>query len=145
MFSWIKKIVNKIKQELAYRKRLKELNRKIHQYGKSKSEEEYPDKDSMNYDLGKKDPNLSYLLVSNEVPEFTEKTACEILEFIKNIKTAKTRGSSIERNYFTIQRHEAHGMSHLRVSFSEGFNKPLWRVYANGENDWFEGWLSGLV
>jgi hypothetical protein len=28
MFSWIKKIVNKIKQELAYRKRLKELKKK---------------------------------------------------------------------------------------------------------------------
>ena len=28
MLSWIKKIVNKIKQELAYRKRLKELKKK---------------------------------------------------------------------------------------------------------------------
>jgi hypothetical protein len=28
MFSWIKKLVNKIKQELAYRKRLKELKKK---------------------------------------------------------------------------------------------------------------------
>lgn len=28
MFSWIKKIINKIKQELAYRKRLKELKKK---------------------------------------------------------------------------------------------------------------------
>ncbi len=28
MFSWIKKIINKIKQEIAYRKRLKELKKK---------------------------------------------------------------------------------------------------------------------
>jgi hypothetical protein len=28
MFSWIKKLVNKIKQELAYRKRLKELKKR---------------------------------------------------------------------------------------------------------------------
>ena len=28
MFTWIKKIINKIKQELAYRKRLKELKKK---------------------------------------------------------------------------------------------------------------------
>jgi|TARA_R110000824_G_scaffold70465_1_gene180796 hypothetical protein len=28
MFTWIKKIFNKIKQELAYRKRLKELKKK---------------------------------------------------------------------------------------------------------------------
>jgi hypothetical protein len=28
MFSWIKRIINKIKQELAYRKRLKELKKK---------------------------------------------------------------------------------------------------------------------
>jgi hypothetical protein len=28
MFGWIKKIINKIKQELAYRKRLKELKKK---------------------------------------------------------------------------------------------------------------------
>jgi hypothetical protein len=28
MFKWIKKIINKIKQELAYRKRLKELKKK---------------------------------------------------------------------------------------------------------------------
>ena len=28
MFTWIKKIVNKVKQELAYRKRLKELKKK---------------------------------------------------------------------------------------------------------------------
>jgi hypothetical protein len=28
MFSWIKKLINKIKQELAYRKRLKELKKK---------------------------------------------------------------------------------------------------------------------
>ncbi len=28
MFNWIKKIINKIKQERAYRKRLKELKKK---------------------------------------------------------------------------------------------------------------------
>jgi|TARA_R110000824_G_scaffold13059_1_gene56962 hypothetical protein len=28
MFTWIKKIINKVKQELAYRKRLKELKKK---------------------------------------------------------------------------------------------------------------------
>jgi|TARA_B110000211_G_scaffold153158_1_gene174035 hypothetical protein len=28
MFTWIKKLFNKIKQELAYRKRLKELKKK---------------------------------------------------------------------------------------------------------------------
>ena len=28
MFSWVKKLINKIKQELAYRKRLKELKKK---------------------------------------------------------------------------------------------------------------------
>jgi hypothetical protein len=28
MFKWIKKIINKIKQELVYRKRLKELKKK---------------------------------------------------------------------------------------------------------------------
>tara|TARA_B100000941_G_C28117711_1_gene356494 strand:+ start:305 stop:409 length:105 start_codon:yes stop_codon:yes gene_type:complete len=28
MFSWIKKIINKVKQEIAYRKRLKELKKK---------------------------------------------------------------------------------------------------------------------
>ncbi len=28
MFTWIKKLINKIKQELAYRKRLKELKKK---------------------------------------------------------------------------------------------------------------------
>jgi hypothetical protein len=28
MFSWIKKLINKIKQELVYRKRLKELKKK---------------------------------------------------------------------------------------------------------------------
>jgi len=28
MFTWIKKIIDKIKQELAYRKRLKELKKK---------------------------------------------------------------------------------------------------------------------
>ena len=28
MFNWIKKIINKIKQEIAYRKRLKELKKK---------------------------------------------------------------------------------------------------------------------
>ena len=28
MFKWIKKIINKIKQELTYRKRLKELKKK---------------------------------------------------------------------------------------------------------------------
>jgi len=28
MFAWIKKIINKVKQELAYRKRLKELKKK---------------------------------------------------------------------------------------------------------------------
>jgi|TARA_B100000470_G_scaffold127400_1_gene98553 hypothetical protein len=28
MFNWIKKLINKIKQELAYRKRLKELKKK---------------------------------------------------------------------------------------------------------------------
>jgi len=28
MFTWIKKIINKIKQELVYRKRLKELKKK---------------------------------------------------------------------------------------------------------------------
>jgi hypothetical protein len=28
MFTWIKKIFNKVKQELAYRKRLKELKKK---------------------------------------------------------------------------------------------------------------------
>ena len=28
MFNWIKKIINKVKQELAYRKRLKELKKK---------------------------------------------------------------------------------------------------------------------
>jgi hypothetical protein len=28
MFTWMKKIINKIKQELAYRKRLKELKKK---------------------------------------------------------------------------------------------------------------------
>tara|TARA_B100001173_G_scaffold306865_2_gene314417 strand:- start:1477 stop:1581 length:105 start_codon:yes stop_codon:yes gene_type:complete len=28
MFNWIKKIVDKIKQEIAYRKRLKELKKK---------------------------------------------------------------------------------------------------------------------
>jgi len=28
MFTWIKKIINKFKQELAYRKRLKELKKK---------------------------------------------------------------------------------------------------------------------
>ncbi len=28
MFSWLKKIINKIKQEIAYRKRLKELKKK---------------------------------------------------------------------------------------------------------------------
>jgi hypothetical protein len=27
MFTWIKKIINKVKQELAYRKRLKELKK----------------------------------------------------------------------------------------------------------------------
>ena len=28
MFTWIKKIINNVKQELAYRKRLKELKKK---------------------------------------------------------------------------------------------------------------------
>ena len=28
MYTWIKKIINKVKQELAYRKRLKELKKK---------------------------------------------------------------------------------------------------------------------
>ena len=28
MFTWIKKIINKVKQELAYRQRLKELKKK---------------------------------------------------------------------------------------------------------------------
>jgi|TARA_R110000851_G_scaffold61247_1_gene140739 hypothetical protein len=28
MFTWIKKIINKVRQELAYRKRLKELKKK---------------------------------------------------------------------------------------------------------------------
>jgi|TARA_R110000851_G_scaffold308188_1_gene466996 hypothetical protein len=28
MFTWIKKLINKVKQELAYRKRLKELKKK---------------------------------------------------------------------------------------------------------------------
>tara|TARA_E500000331_G_C17191480_1_gene685100 strand:+ start:117 stop:221 length:105 start_codon:yes stop_codon:yes gene_type:complete len=28
MFNWIKKLINKVKQELAYRKRLKELKKK---------------------------------------------------------------------------------------------------------------------
>jgi len=28
MFTWIKKIINKVKQELAYRKRMKELKKK---------------------------------------------------------------------------------------------------------------------
>ena len=28
MFTWIKKIINRVKQELAYRKRLKELKKK---------------------------------------------------------------------------------------------------------------------
>ena len=28
MFTWIRKIINKVKQELAYRKRLKELKKK---------------------------------------------------------------------------------------------------------------------
>jgi hypothetical protein len=28
MFTWIKKMINKVKQELAYRKRLKELKKK---------------------------------------------------------------------------------------------------------------------
>jgi len=28
MFNWIKKIINKVKQELAYRKRLKEIKKK---------------------------------------------------------------------------------------------------------------------
>ncbi len=28
MFTWIKKLINKIKQEFAYRKRLKELKKK---------------------------------------------------------------------------------------------------------------------
>ncbi len=28
MFNWIKKMINKIKQEIAYRKRLKELKKK---------------------------------------------------------------------------------------------------------------------
>ncbi len=28
MFNWIRKVINKIKQELAYRKRLKELKKK---------------------------------------------------------------------------------------------------------------------
>ena len=28
MFTWIKRIINKVKQELAYRKRLKELKKK---------------------------------------------------------------------------------------------------------------------
>ena len=29
MFNWIKKLINKIKQERAYRKRLKELKKKL--------------------------------------------------------------------------------------------------------------------
>jgi len=28
MFNWIKKLINKVKQELAYRKRIKELKKK---------------------------------------------------------------------------------------------------------------------
>ena len=32
MFNWIKKIINKIKSEIAYRKRLKELRKKIRSY-----------------------------------------------------------------------------------------------------------------
>lgn len=122
-------------------KRLKELNRKVHQYAKSKSGElgliKHPE--TTHYDIGE-----SVLSVTNEVPEFTEEVACEILEFIKNIKTAETRGSKGLRYYFSIERREWQTVSTTGLSFSEG-TKGEWRIQISGETDELEGWLSGLV
>ena len=39
MISWIKSIIAKIKQELAYRKRLKELKKKLSDYYKKELDE----------------------------------------------------------------------------------------------------------
>jgi len=133
-------------------KRLKELNRKIHQYGKSYSTDtewgvtKFPDTKSTFYDLGK-----TLLTVADEVPEFTEEVACEILEFIKNIKTAETRGSEGLKYYFSIETDENwYGGFFSRLYFSEGTKGATWGMHIEGNDEFynlsdFEGWLSGLV
>ncbi len=119
-------------------KRLKELNRKVHQYAKSKSKgyEKWPESESTHYDMGK-----SSLTVTDEVPKFTEEVACEILEFIKNIKTAETRGDKRLRYYFSLERMGMERQKVARLSFTEG-TKGSWRIFITDE---LEGWLSGLV
>jgi len=126
-------------------KRLKELNRKIHQYCESKSKDtemgmrKNPKARITSYDIGK-----TVLTVNDEVPEFTEEVACEILEFIKNIKTAETRGSKSKEYYFSILRNKMQGVSVTQLYFGEG-TKEAYVIYLNGEADELEGWLSGLV